>query len=54
VSALASREIQAGSFTLGLDVPDVAKEIAWGPTIDLKKGSCYWINALVPAPGRSP
>jgi hypothetical protein len=33
VTALASREIDAGSFTLGLDVPDVAKEIAWGPAI---------------------
>ena len=32
----------------------MAKEIAWGPTINLKKGSCYWINALVPAPARSP
>jgi hypothetical protein len=54
VTALASREIRAGSFTLGLDVPDMAKEIAWGPAIDLKKGTCYWINALVPAPARKP
>jgi hypothetical protein len=53
VSALSSREIAAGQFALGLDIPDVAKEIAWGPTLNLKKGSCYWINALVPAPARS-
>ena len=54
VAALTSREIHAGSFTLGLDVPDVAKEIAWGPAINLKKGTCYWINALVPPPARKP
>jgi hypothetical protein len=54
VSALSSRELAAGEFALGLDIPDVAKEIAWGPTIKLKKASCYWINALVPAPARSP
>jgi hypothetical protein len=24
------------------------------PAIDLKKGTCYWINALVPAPARKP
>jgi hypothetical protein len=54
VAALTSHEIDAGSFTLGLDVPDVAKEIAWGPAIDLKKGTCYWINALVPPPARKP
>jgi hypothetical protein len=54
VSALSSRELAAGQFALGLDIPDVAKEIAWGPAINLRKGSCYWINALVPAPARNP
>jgi hypothetical protein len=53
VSALSSRELAAGEFVLGLDIPDVAKEVTWGPTLNLKKGSCYWINALVPAPARS-
>jgi hypothetical protein len=32
----------------------VVKETAWGPTLNLKKGSCYWINALVPAPSGNP
>jgi hypothetical protein len=50
VTALNSREIGAGGFALGLNIPDLGNEIAWGPTIDLKKGSCYWINALVSAP----
>jgi hypothetical protein len=54
VFGASSRELAAGQFALGLDIPDLAKEIAWGPTINLKKGSCYWINALVPAPARSP
>jgi hypothetical protein len=31
VSALISRELAAGPFALGLDIPDVAKQIAWAP-----------------------
>jgi hypothetical protein len=54
VSGLSSRELAAGQFALGLDIPDVVKETAWGPTLNLKKGSCYWINALVPAPSGNP
>ena len=43
-----------GSLERAIQMVDVAKEIAWGPTLNLKKGSCYWINALVPAPARNP
>jgi hypothetical protein len=54
VTELTSREIGAGELMLGFDVPDQAKEIAWGPTINLKKGACYWINPLLPTAARNP
>jgi hypothetical protein len=47
VTALKSRETNSASLTLGFDIPDVAKETEWGPTINLNKGTCYWINPLV-------
>jgi hypothetical protein len=47
VTALKTRETGAASFKLGLEIPDVTKEIEWGPTINLSKGTCYWINPLV-------
>jgi hypothetical protein len=47
VTALKSRETDSASLTLGFEIPDVAKEIEWGPTINLNKGTCYWINPLV-------
>lgn len=47
VTALKSRETGSTSLTLGFEVPDVAKEIEWGPTINLSKGTCYWINPLI-------
>jgi hypothetical protein len=47
VTALKTRETGAASFKLGLEIPDVTKEIEWGPTINLNKGTCYWINPLV-------
>jgi len=48
VTALKTRETgSSASLTLGFDIPDVAKEIEWGPTINLTKGTCYWINPLV-------
>jgi hypothetical protein len=50
VTALSSRELGAGGFALGLDITDPAAAITWGPTINLQKGTCYWINALVPKP----
>ena len=53
VTALKTRETGQASFTLGFEIPDLAKEIEWGPTINLSKGTCYWINPLVRAGVRS-
>jgi hypothetical protein len=47
VTALKTRESGLASLTLGFEIPDLAKEIEWGPTINLNKGTCYWINPLV-------
>lgn len=47
VTALKSRETGSKSLVLGFEIPDVAKEVEWGPTINLSKGTCYWINPLV-------
>jgi hypothetical protein len=47
VTALKTKEPADASFKLGFDIPDVTKEIEWGPTIALSKGTCYWINPLV-------
>jgi hypothetical protein len=52
VTALKTRETDSSSLTLGFEIPDVSKEIAWGPTINLSKGTCYWINPLVSAGAR--
>jgi hypothetical protein len=41
------------NLKLGFEMPDVADEIEWGPTIGVSKDICYWINLLVLAPGRS-
>jgi hypothetical protein len=53
VTSLKSRETGSTSLTLGFEIPDVAKEIEWGPTINLSKGTCYWINPLVRTAARS-
>jgi hypothetical protein len=53
VTALKSRETGSASLTLGFEIPDVAKEIEWGPTINLNKGTCYWINPLVRVTARN-
>jgi hypothetical protein len=53
VTSLKSRETGSASLTLGFEIPDVAKEIEWGPTINLNKGTCYWINPLVRGSARS-
>ena len=37
------------SLTLGFEIPDVAKNIEWGPTINVSKGTCYWINPVIRA-----
>jgi hypothetical protein len=47
VTALKSRESGLTSLTLGFELPDVGKEVEWGPTISLSKGTCYWINPLI-------
>ena len=53
VAALNTRELTSDSLKLGFEMPDVADDIAWGPTVGVKKESCYWINLLVLAGGRS-
>ena len=53
VTALKTRESGLASLTLGFEIPDLAKEIEWGPTINLSKGTCYWINPLILAAPRS-
>ena len=47
VTSLKTRESGLANLTLGFEIPDLAKEIEWGPTINLNKGTCYWINPLV-------
>jgi hypothetical protein len=47
VTALKSRDQGLASLKLGLEIPDVTKDIQWGPTIGIAKGTCYWINPLV-------
>ncbi len=54
VTALKTRDTGWGTLKLGLEIPDLAKEIAWGPIIHLSKGTCYWVNPLVRSPARSP
>jgi len=54
VAVLKTKEAGQTSLTLGFEIPDLAKEIEWGPTINLSKGSCYWINPLIRAGGRNP
>jgi hypothetical protein len=53
VTALQSRDLGAPAFTLGFEIPDVGQEVEWGPTINLKPGTCYWINALIQPRPRS-
>jgi hypothetical protein len=43
-------ELGSGDLTLGFEMPDVADEIQWGPTVGINTGSCYWINLLVLGP----
>jgi hypothetical protein len=53
VAALSARESSVEKIRLGFELPDVADEIEWGPTITVSKGACYWINPLVLAASRS-
>jgi hypothetical protein len=47
VTVLKTKDVNAGGFKLGFEIPEVGKEIEWGPVINLDKGNCYWINPLV-------
>jgi hypothetical protein len=47
VSVLKARDAGQTRLKLGFEIPDVAKEAEWGPTINLTKGACYWINPLI-------
>ena len=53
VAALATKEASFEKIRLGFELPDVAGDVEWGPTIAVSKGTCYWINPLVLAPTRS-
>ena len=54
VAALTSKETGQTSLTLGFEIPGLTTEIEWGPTINLSKGTCYWINPLIRAASRNP
>jgi hypothetical protein len=47
VASLKRRAMDLNSLKLGFEIPDVAKDIEWGPVVNLKKAACYWINPLV-------
>jgi hypothetical protein len=47
VASLKRRGTDAAKLKLGFEIPDVAKEVEWGPLINLTKGTCYWINPLI-------
>ena len=53
VAALGTKEASFEKIRLGFELPDVAGDVEWGPTIAVSKGTCYWINPLVLAPTRS-
>ncbi len=53
VAVLNTSQTNFESVSLGFDLPDVADEVEWGPTVPVQKGTCYWINPLVLAPSRS-
>jgi hypothetical protein len=50
VTAVNTKEALSDNLKLGFDMPEVADETVWGPTVGVKKDSCYWINLLVLAP----
>jgi hypothetical protein len=53
VAALNTKDSSLEDLKLGFEIPDVADEIEWGPTLGFNKGTCYWINPLIVAPSRS-
>jgi hypothetical protein len=54
VTAFTTQQTDWARLTLGFQIPDVAGEIEWGPTIELNKGTCYWVNPLVRGGARGP
>jgi len=53
VVELDTRDFGFGDLRLGFEMPDVADDIEWGPTVGISKGTCYWINVLVLASRRN-
>jgi hypothetical protein len=53
VTPLTTPDSGLDSLTLGFEIPDVGKGLEWGPTINLTKGTCYWINPLILSAPRS-
>jgi hypothetical protein len=51
VASLKRRGTEMDTLKLGFEIPDVAKDVAWGPVINLKKATCYWINPLIRTAG---
>ncbi|HEY1364466.1 MAG TPA: hypothetical protein VGF60_19645 [Xanthobacteraceae bacterium] len=53
VAVLKARDAGQTNLTLGFEIPDLAKEIEWGPTVNVDRGTCYWINPVIPSAPRS-
>jgi hypothetical protein len=47
VAPLTTPDTNQTALTLGFEIPEIAKDIEWGPTINLTKGTCYWINPKI-------
>jgi hypothetical protein len=47
VTSLTTPDTGLTSLTLGFEIPDIAKDVEWGPTINLSQGTCYWINPII-------
>ena len=54
VTAFTTQQTDWARLTLGFQIPERAGEIEWGPTIELNKGTCYWVNPLILAGARGP
>jgi hypothetical protein len=50
VAELKSRKITATWLTLGVQL-EGGKDVEWGPTLNVGKGTCYWTNPLIKAGG---
>jgi|SRR5436190_14227906 len=47
VASLKRHGTDVENLKLGFEIPGAAKDIEWGPVINLKKATCYWINPLI-------